>query len=150
MQNIHHIGFRLALALLMLFCANITHAKQPELQVIANSSVNVTTLSESRVRWIFSMRQTTWEDGSAIKVYVLNKQDPAHQFFCKNVLSLFPYQLERTWNKLAYSGLGEKPILVNDSQEMIEMISQQPGAIGYILSNTLPPNTHVIRILKEG
>ncbi|GAC35601.1 hypothetical protein [Paraglaciecola polaris] len=150
MHNIHRIGYRFAFALVMLFCANLTYAEQPQVQVIVNNNVNVTTLSESSVRWIFSMRQTTWQDGSAIKVYVLSKQTPAHQHFCKNVLSMFPYQLERMWNKLAYSGLGEKPILVSDSQEMLNMISQEPGAIGYVFSTSLPPGAHAVRIVKEG
>ena len=150
MLNIHRIGFRLMLALVMLFGVNYAYAEQSQLRVIVNDNVKVNSLSESSVRWIFSMRQTTWEDGSAIKVYVLQQQDPAHQNFCKEVLSMFPYQLERTWNKLAYSGLGEKPTLVTDSQEMIDMVSQEPGAIGYVLSTSLPPNLHVLHISKEG
>jgi ABC-type phosphate transport system substrate-binding protein len=138
------------LALVMLFCVNYAYAERSQLRVIVNNNVKVKSLSESSVRWIFSMRQTTWEDGSAIKVYVLHEQNPIHQDFCKNVLSMFPYQLERMWNKLAYSGLGEKPILVSDSQEMIDMVSQEPGAIGYVLSSSLPPNMHELHISKEG
>ncbi|GGZ51118.1 hypothetical protein [Paraglaciecola chathamensis] len=150
MLNIRRIGFRLLLALVMLFGVHHTYADQAKVRVIVNDNVNINALSESRVRWIFSMRQTTWEDGSAIKVYVLHEQDPIHQHFCKNVLGMFPYQLERMWNKLAYSGLGEKPILVDDSQDMIEMVSQEPGAIGYVISGSLPPGMRELKISKEG
>ena len=95
------------------------------------------------------MRQTTWPDGQAIKVYVLDSQNLSHTIFAKNILGVFPYQLERIWDQLAFSGLGDKPFTVSDEAQMIEKVSQQPGAIGYIVSSAANVGTRVIQIIKE-
>jgi hypothetical protein len=54
------------------------------------------------------MRQTTWSNGQAITVNVLPNQHQTHQAFSTKVLGMFPYQLDRIWNKLVFSGLGEE------------------------------------------
>lgn len=45
---------------------------------------------------------------------------------------MFPYQLDRIWNKLTYSGLGVAPITVNSPQELLDAVKKTPGAIGYV------------------
>ena len=100
--------------------------------VIANTSVADTTLTKSKLRRIFIMRQTKWANGEPIRVFVLEQRSELHQSFCKSSLGLFSYQLERQWNKLVYSGLGEAPTTVKDKQTMIEMVASTPGAIGYV------------------
>ena len=122
---------------------------QPHIRVIVNPSVAVQQLTTSQARWIFSMRQTSWPDGQAIKVFVLESQNPAHSVFAKTILGVFPYQLERTWNQLAFSGLGDKPFTVTDEAQMLEMVSQQSGAIGYVVTNAASLGTQVIQIIKE-
>jgi ABC-type phosphate transport system substrate-binding protein len=131
----------------------LSHAYgEPQIQVIVNSSVSEQQLSTSQARWVFSMRQPTWPNGQAIKVYVLDSQNLTHSIFAKKILKVFPYQLERTWDQLAYSGLGDKPYTVKDEAQMIEKVSQQPGAIGYIVFKANKANNigiHVIQIIKE-
>lgn len=55
-----------------------------------------------------------------------------HQLFCREQLQLFPYQLERVWQKLIYSGTGTAPGLLQDKHSMLAMIAETPGAIGYV------------------
>ena len=113
------------------------NSQDPQVQVIANVSVQLNELSASQVRRIFSMRQTLWPDEQAIVVYVLDDGDEVHQMFAKQILGMFPYQLERMWNKLAFSGLGETPNKVKNEQEMLEKIRKQPGAVGYVMFSSI-------------
>lgn len=136
-------------AMLISMSPTVSAAESRQIQVIANPSVPLEQLSPSQARWIFSMRQTTWPDGQEITVYVLENQHSTHQLFAKKILSMFPYQLERVWNQLAYSGLGDKPITVADETQMLEKISQHPGAIGYVRFNAGNDDTQVIKIIKE-
>ena len=94
------------------------------------------------------MRQTTWSNGQAITVYVLSNQHLTHQLFSTQVLGMFPYQLDRIWNKLVYSGLGEEPIKVQSEQEMLERVSQKPGAIGYVMQHINGDNVNIIKVLE--
>lgn len=124
-------------------------SQDPKVKVIAHASVSIDELSTSQIRRIFSMRQTSWPDQQAIVVYVLNNENVSHQSFSKHVLGMFPYQLERNWNKLVYSGLGEKPIKVRDEQEMLEKIRRQPGAIGYVVYSVFGDGVKSIDVEQE-
>jgi ABC-type phosphate transport system substrate-binding protein len=119
------------------------------IQVVVNPSVESKDISVEQIRRIFSMRQTIWSNGQAITVYVLPNRHQTHQAFSTKVLGLFPYQLDRIWNKLVFSGLGEEPIEVQSEQEMLERVSQKPGAIGYVMPPINDDNFNVIKVLVE-
>jgi ABC-type phosphate transport system substrate-binding protein len=133
----------------LLSVAFAAHSQATAMRVVVNPSVEPKILTVEQMRRIFSMRQTTWSNGQAITVYVLSSQHLTHQAFSKKVLGMFPYQLDRIWNKLVYSGLGEEPIKVQSEQEMLDRISQKPGAIGYVTQQINDNNVNFINVLKE-
>lgn len=133
----------------LFFMAHSADTQLPALRVVVNPSVESEDISVEQIRSIFSMRQTAWSNDQAITVYVLSNQHQTHQFFSTTVLGMFPYQLDRIWNKLVYSGLGEAPIKVQSEQEMLQKVSQKPGAIGYVLQRANDNNVNVIRVLEE-
>jgi len=67
-----------------------------------------------------------------MQVYVLKEGDALHQQFCKDILRIFPHQLQAGWDRLVFSGTGEAPRVVNSKEEMIRAVSNYPGAIGYL------------------
>lgn len=78
------------------------------------------------------MRQTQWSNGQRITVFVLPRHHALHLKFSKERLEMYPYQLDRIWNKLTYSGLGVAPITVTSPEALIDEVRKTPGAIGYI------------------
>ena len=78
------------------------------------------------------MRQTVWPNGQRIVVYALPSNSITHKRFSKEILKIFPYQLDRIWRKLTYSGLGTMPIILESVSELKLAIANNPGAIGYI------------------
>ncbi|WP_054773383.1 hypothetical protein [Methylogaea oryzae] len=78
------------------------------------------------------MRLRTWPNGSAIKVFVLPDNHPAHIAFCKQVLRVFPHEMRNAWDRLVFSGTGQAPIEVATEEEMRAKIAAMPGAIGYL------------------
>lgn len=113
-------------------------------KVIANT--NATSLTKSQLRRIFSMRQLLWPSEKKIVVFVLPSSHSLHQDFSKNSLGIFPYKLDRIWNKLTYSGLGTAPIVVQTPEELINAVVNTPGAIGYIDDTTEIKDEYVINI----
>jgi ABC-type phosphate transport system substrate-binding protein len=101
-------------------------------EVIVNPGVQHESLSVGRLRVIFSMRVTRWADSQPIHVFVLPGDHPLHQRFVKNVLKLFPHQLQSAWDRMVYSGTGVAPTIVASVEEMRAKIASTPGAIGYI------------------
>jgi ABC-type phosphate transport system substrate-binding protein len=103
-------------------------------EVIVHPGVSNESLSLGRLRVIFSMRVTRWSNSQPIHVFVLPGNHPLHQRFVKNVLKLFPHQLQSAWDRMVYSGTGVAPTVVSSVEEMRARIASTPGAIGYVNS----------------
>lgn len=131
------------LALSTAYCA------EKNIRIIANQSVDIDRLDNDQVKRIFTMYQTNWPNAQPIVVFVLANQNGTHQLFSREILGVFPYQLERIWNKLIFSGLGEGPIRVQTESEMLAKVKQQPGAIGYVMTSEIPMGIHLIQLIEE-
>ncbi len=116
------------------------------INIISNITADTPSLSVTQLRRIYSMRQLHWQNGIPIVVYVLASNNPLHQQFCKQQLRLFPYQLDRIWNKLTFSGYGVAPIEVATQQELIKAIKLTKGAIGYVDNLSEVKDVNVIKI----
>lgn len=104
------------------------------LEVVVNPANPATRLSRQELLAIFTMRQRSWPDGTPIVVLVQNPKSAAHTRFCKDLLNLFPHQLQTTWDRLVYSGSGRAPIELNSDQTLAEKLASTPGGIGYMES----------------
>ena len=100
--------------------------------LIANASVGVESLSLNTTRLLFSMQLPQWPDGSAVRVFVLPDDHPRHRAFSKDLLTLYPRQLRRVWDRQLYSGTGQAPETVADEAAMRKAVAGTPGAIGYL------------------
>ncbi|GAA6172959.1 hypothetical protein NBRC116592_26290 [Colwellia sp. KU-HH00111] len=137
----------LKISILLLF--GLMCLKSHSLQVIAHQSVKLKSLSSSQLRRIYSVRQIRWPNNEAIMVFVLPSQHPVHKTFSKDMLHIFPYQLDSIWNKLTFSGLGVAPKIVNSQAELIHAVSTTRGSIGYVeILNKENQHVNVINITK--
>lgn len=109
-------------------------------------SVSESGLTISQLRHIYTMRQTQWLDGQRITVFVLPRHHELHLKFSKEVLEMYPYQLDRIWNKLTYSGLGVAPITVVSPEALINAVRNTPGAIGYVTKLKDEKDFYVIKV----
>ena len=112
--------------------------------IISHPAIETKQLSTSQLRRIYTMRQTTWAAGQAIVVYTLPSSHPDHQAFTKQELKIFPYQLDKMWIKLTFSGLAKPPIKVDTMEELIIAVKSTPGAIGYVNQNASLDGLNVI------
>jgi hypothetical protein len=103
-------------------------------ELIANADLQVSEISRTQARLLFTMRLQQWPDNQPVKVFVLADTDPIHVNFAKRMLQLFPYQLRRVWDRQVFSGTGQAPITVATEKEMIERVAATPGALGYVNS----------------
>lgn len=117
-----------------------------EVQTIVNLSVKKQEFTKLELRRIFSRKQVFWSDGQPIVVFVLPSKNKIHQRFSKETLKIFPYQLDRIWNKLTYSGIGTGPVLVKSNQALLDAVKTTPGSIGYMEGTIQGGDVHVVSI----
>jgi len=95
------------------------------------------------------MRQVRWSNNEPIVVFVLPSQHPVHKAFSKDMLHIFPYQLDRIWHKLTFSGLGVAPRIVQSQAELINLVSKTKGSIGYVeIANKEKQHVNVISVTQ--
>ena len=134
-----------AVVLLMLSAQAISETTSAT--VLANRSVEIESLSPAQLRMIFAGRTQFWADGTRIRVFVLQPNGSDHQHFCRTLLNIYPYQLERIWQRVIYSGQGDAPTTVESAQAMLKAIKNTPGAIGYSPDiQEIPDTVHVISV----
>jgi hypothetical protein len=101
-------------------------------EVIVHSGVSLDSVSRQYLLSIFSMQTRVWPDGHSVRVYILPPHKSEHQMFVKTELKLFPYQLVKIWDRSVFSGAGQSPMVVESFEEMLDKVSRNKGAIGYI------------------
>jgi ABC-type phosphate transport system substrate-binding protein len=121
-------------------------AAEDVVAVVRKGTPVATPISRIALSSIFSMRLTTWPDGSAIRVFVLPDDNQLHSIFSKQILRLFPHQLRIAWDRLVYSGTGQAPVVLNSIDEMATRIANTPGAIGYLPKDTKDDNLAVLNV----
>ena len=92
------------------------------------------------------MRMTSWPSGQPVRVFVLGDKDDLHATFSKRILGVFPHQLRRAWNRQIFSGTGQAPEKVADQKEMLDRVTQTPGAIGYISEEMINEQIRTIAV----
>ena len=117
-----------------------------EERVVANPSAPADALSPTALRAIFSMRLRSWPDGSPVRVFVLPDDAPAHVHFAKQLLSIFPHQLRRAWDRGVYSGTGQAPNTVESEAAMRAAVASTSGAIGYLPREMVDESVRVIEV----
>jgi ABC-type phosphate transport system substrate-binding protein len=110
--------------------------------VIANPAAPIESLSHTSLRAIFSMRLRQWPGDGPVTVYVLPDRDTTHVSFSKQILRIYPYVLRETWDRLVFTGTGTAPIEAKTQDDLLRLVSNTPGAIGYI-ENGQPPGGKV-------
>ncbi|SFU69699.1 hypothetical protein [Halomonas korlensis] len=112
--------------------------------LVAHADVSTQQLNRDTARAIFAMRQRTWPDGQAARVYVLANDHPVHARFAKENLTVYPHQLQLAWDRMVFSGTGQAPNRVATQAEMQERIATTPGALGYLEREYLDDRIQVI------
>lgn len=112
-------------------------------RIVVNDSIPLNLISRSELRSIFSMHQRRLSDGTPLTVFVLPDQDKRHYLFTKQILNLLPYVLRDTWDRQVFTGTGKAPIVVESQEELLRLLSQTVGGIGYIVGSERIPYDHV-------
>ncbi|MBB3332282.1 ABC-type phosphate transport system substrate-binding protein [Halomonas campaniensis] len=136
----------LLLALLVLAGPAPVVADESPVLLVAHADVNTRQLTRDTTRAIFAMRQRTWPDGQAVRVFVLANDHPLHSRFAKERLAVFPHQLQLAWDRMVFSGTGQAPTRVFTQVEMRERIASTPGALGYLEREYLDDRVQVISV----
>lgn len=114
-----------------LLLISIAYGNAPD-TLVANPDGLPSNISNQQLANILTLKKTAWSNKQRIQIYLYHEDSEAFSSFIVEQLGLFPYQLRRHWQRASFSGRASAPVIVDDLDELVEIISKTPGAIGFI------------------
>ena len=105
-------------------------ARAQDVVLVANKGVQISQITDSDLRAIFTGKKTRFADGSHA-VPVILKGGAIHEVFLRNHLGEGPEEFRAQWRKLVFTGQGAMPASFNSESALIEYVAVTPGAVGY-------------------
>lgn len=113
---------------------------------IVHPDTDVSALSGKQINNILSLRKKNWPDDQRITIVVPSKDVDEYRDFMITQLRLFPYQLQRHWDRANFSGKASSPIFRDPPDELIKAVMSTPGAIGFIPDDAITEGLRLVQI----
>jgi len=138
------------LCLIALWGSTSLAANEELLLVIVHPKSPVDRVSSYEIEALFTRARTRWSDGSTVYPFSFPAGSPARETFDRVVLRLSPDQVGRFWVDRRIRGLGMPPKQVPSPTLMAQIVSNLPGAIGYLPSTRSRPGLKVVARIVQG
>lgn len=118
------------------------HAKADEgVLVVGNLDKANLTLTREQVRNLFMGASI----GHGLRPVVLQPGHPARSIFNTRVVGLTESRINAYWAQMRYTGRMTPPRQLDDVQQLLAYLQDNPGAVGYLPSSvTIPPELTVL------
>ena len=133
---------------LISLCLWWTGSAQAEIVVIVSANSPITSLSQSQVSDIFLSKSGTFPDGA--QVVPIDQADGSQiriDFYSKTT-GKSPELLKAYWSKMIFTGQGEPPREISDSDRIKKLVANNPHYIGYIDKSALDSSVKMVMTLR--
>ena len=116
-----------------------------EIQIIANPSVGVSSLSAEDLKGVFLATKTSLKNGRHVEP-VLEKEGPVHEAFVKEYLGKTDASLQAYYRSLVFTGRASMPRSLNRDSEVVAYVAKTKGAVGYIAAGCKTNGVKVLQV----
>lgn len=120
---------------------------QAELLVIVHED-NMEVLNDSHIRNLFLGKARTYPSGLSVTAYDMPVEHETYKYFVRNVLKRNESNLNAYWARMLFSSQGRPPERLHSSTEMLQRVSSEQSAIGYIMAEDLDSQAKVRIVMK--
>lgn len=124
-------------------------ARASELVVIVNPQSGVEQLSKAEVVNIFMGRQRKLPSGATALAIDLASQNTEKKHFYARLVGKELAEINSYWARLIFSGQGSPPRQAETAEEVLDIIENNKGAIGYLEREQVNPRVLVVHTLPE-
>lgn len=124
-------------------------ARAGELVVIVNPQSGVEQLSKSEVINIFMGRQKKLPSGTTALAVDLAGPNAEKKHFYARLVDKELAEINSYWARLIFSGQGSPPRQAETAEEVLDIVENNKGAIGYLERNQADQRVRVVHILPE-
>jgi len=115
-----------------------------EVVVIAHPDVPVQQIDNGQATQIFLKQTSNWSDGKAIQPVDAKAGSAVRDEFYSRVTGRNQGQMRAYWARQMFTGMGYPPKEAASSQDVVKLVSQSPGAVGYAAPDAVDASVKVI------
>ena len=124
---------KICLIAAILAIATVSQATaQESVKIIVNPDVEVSSLSQAEIARIYLGKKTFWESGSRISPSLLNEKSELTKLFLEESVRKTVRQYRAYWKRRLFSGQGTAPKTFALSEQVVNYVADNPGAIGVV------------------
>lgn len=120
------------------------HAAAQEVAAIVSPKVGVSALTSDELADIYLGRTHRFPDGTLVTPCDLAESSPVRAAFYHRVLGRTPAQMKAHWAKLMFTGRGQPPREVADSEEAKRLVTRSPGTLCYVERTAVDASVRVL------
>jgi ABC-type phosphate transport system substrate-binding protein len=118
-------------------------------RVVVNKSNPVSSLTRGQLSAIFMRRTRSWPDGTEIRPVDRRAGVQVRERFSRVVHGKSVAYVTRYWQRLIFAGRGIPPPVVQSNAAVLDLVSANRGAIGYVDAATpIVGDLKVIEVTK--
>ncbi len=124
----------------------LTSTVAAEVVVVVSADNALDSLSRAQLSDLYLGRSVSLPNGESLTPIDQSDRSPVHEQFYQEYLGRSPAQIKSHWSRLIFTGRGQPPRSVSDSQAVADVVSDDRTAIGYIDSKQVPVD-NTLRVL---
>lgn len=140
-----YITLLMLVTLVLLQISVIAGGAEEKFILIANQSVEQTSIKISEIQRVFLGKSSSFANGQKI-VPVTLESGEVHEAFLKKCVKKSSSQYSTFWKQAIFTGQGIPPKSFASEDELLNYVAQTPGAIGYVSAKTSPSNVKVLEV----
>lgn len=120
--------------ILSVFCSFSYGDTLPDTKTIpiGNENIQKENIDDVELYAIFTLMFHYWDNGTKIHVFLLSDIYGLHKDFLWEFLGLSPIRYAELIDSKVASGRANKPVNLSSEKEMVKVVSQTRGGIGYV------------------
>lgn len=134
-------GWIICVLLLLPFCVNA------EIAVIVRPSVAATKVDTQTIADIFLGKTNNLPDGTRLTAVDQDDKSAIYVKFADKLLKKTPAQLNAFWSRLVFTGKGAPPQQLASDGDVIDLVAQTAGSIGYVKASAVTDKVKVLHII---
>jgi len=138
------VFLRVVLSFCLVSTIAISSVSQAGIAVVVSLDNTTQTMSIEEVRRLFLKKNKNFKTGVKAEPLDQGNENEVRKIFYKKVVNKGPSQLTSYWSRMIFTGKGTPPKVVGNDENIINSVSKNVNAIGYIDSASVDKRVKVL------
>lgn len=115
--------------------------------IIVHKDNPVNTITVKDLNDIYFGKKSFWNIPSGpVKIQpVINNGEVKYKFFL--MINAYPWDFQKHWFKMIYSGVADSPKTAKSDAEVLQHVTNNQGAIGFVTDGIIDSNVKIIKVV---